>query len=217
MIFVCFTKRKKEKWKWKKEIMGISICTTTYNNAIYLPKFFEGVKRINFDEIIFVDNFSKDSSEKLIKKFKEKMKKFGKEVVYIKEKCSRGKGRQIAFENSKYETIITLDTDTFYYSHLINKIIKNYKKIKPSCLTAYQSFGIYTRETLKKVGGWRDLNSNEDFDLWVRLLKIKKFLFLPVNVGEDLSRVERREQIKREKRYSSLFSTIVRFLRNERD
>jgi glycosyltransferase involved in cell wall biosynthesis len=196
--------------------MKLSICTTTYNNAVYLPRFFEGIKKINFDEIVFVDNFSKDSTEKLIKNFEKEMEKFGKKVIYIKQKCSRGKGRQIAFENSSYELIATVDTDTFYYSSLINKIIKNYNKFYPSAIVTYQSFGIYPRKTLEEVGGWRDLNINEDFDLWVRLLKIKKFYLLPVSVGEDLSKM-RRSSIKRETRYSNFFSSIFRYLRNERD
>lgn len=89
-----------------------SILIINYNTPDTIKLSLESIlSQIDNDfEVIVVDNKSKDISEKIPKEFESQGK-----IKFISIKCSRGQGRQIAFENSKGEVLITnRDMDTIF-------------------------------------------------------------------------------------------------------
>lgn len=144
-----------------------SILITNYNTVRTIKQSLESVlKQIdNNFEVVVVDSNSKDGSEKILKEFEKQGK-----VKLISTKCSRGKGRQIAFENSKGETLITnIDMDMIYKPKL-KEILKIYSKLS----NKYETFIVYpmpiiSRKLIEKVGGWHDLQRDEDVELNCRL------------------------------------------------
>lgn len=166
--------------------MKYSICTTNYNTEdvieYCLNSIISQIDKNNY-EIIIVDNKSNDKSPEII----ERYCKTYKNIKLISIRCSRGRGRQIAFENSKGDYIIQIDCDTIYRPEF-KKFIEIYNKKKYGfCIHAHYC-GIYPREILQKIGGWKDLNYAEDVDLWMRLVKINSFKWSRLVIGENIKR-----------------------------
>ena len=162
-----------------------SICSTTYNVGSRIRTSLNSIiKYINERdwEIVVVDSNSKDITYDILKEYSKKFKN----IKIIKKKCKRGLGRQIAYKNSKGRYILAMDLDTFYYPQWY-QLLKAYEKWDGRDLYALHSmfFGIYPRYLLDKVGGWRNLQLGEDFDLWWRLIKINSFKWTPIVVGEN--------------------------------
>ncbi|AGB04671.1 glycosyl transferase [Aciduliprofundum sp. MAR08-339] len=162
-----------------------SICTTVYNNAPRIRSSLDSIlKYINPEdfEIVVVDSKSTDGTLEILKEYQKRFSNF----KIIVEKCKRGRGRQIAFENSKGEFIIQVDLDTVYYPQWW-EFIKAYERWDGYGKYAVQAVysGIYPRHLLEKVGGWRNLQHNEDFDLWWRLIEINAFKWCPLITGEN--------------------------------
>lgn len=163
-----------------------SICSTTYNvgprirdslNSII--KYIENEK---IWEIIVVDSHSSDETYNILKEYSNKFKNF----KIIRKKCKRGFGRQIAYKNSIGKYILAMDLDTIYYPQWY-QLLKTYEIWEGRDRYALHSmfFGIYPRYLVDKVGGWRNLQLGEDFDLWWRLLKIDSFKWTPIVVGKN--------------------------------
>lgn len=166
--------------------MKYSICTTNYNTEDVIEACLNSIiPQIDEDnyEIIIVDNKSNDKSPEIIERYRTKFKN----INLISIRCSRGKGRQIAFENSMGDYIIQIDCDTIY-RHEFKKFIEVYNKKKYTfCIQAHYC-GIYPREILNKIGGWKDLNYAEDVDLWMRLIKFNSFKWSRLVIGENIKR-----------------------------
>lgn len=118
-------------------------------------------------EVIVVDNMSNDGSEKYLKT----LEKQGK-IKLISARCTRGKGRQIAFENSKGEIlIINIDMDTVYKQKL-DKVLEVYhclEKKHSKLVLIFNGGAILSRKLIEEVGGWHDLQRGEDTELFWRL------------------------------------------------
>lgn len=191
----------------------LSICTTNYNCAHALKQHLDSVYSQldeDFFEYIVVDSKSSDTSMDILDNFSDSHEN----INILQKKCVRGIGRQIAFKESSGDYIIQVDTDTRYlpiWKSFINKAKEQYPK---SAVQAIYS-GIYPRDVLEEVGGWKDFQYAEDFELWMRIWKIGKMKWYPLMVGINIKDREGYEDI-----YSQRFSkseALIRLLRHEYD
>lgn len=114
-------------------------------------------------ELIVCDSLSTDGTPDAIREFQP----FFKRLKVISQRCSRGKGRQVAFDHSSGSYVIQFDLDAMYNEGLV-RLFEWHKKVKPDyAIIAGNS--IYPRALIERVGGWRDLNWSEDLDIWIRL------------------------------------------------
>lgn len=147
-----------------------SICITHYNNASTLRKSLESIlNQIDEQfEVIVVDNRSNDGSERILQEYVEKGK-----IKLITKKCSRGKGRQIGFENSSGEYIISnLDMDDIYWPKLSQLLNFYHESCEGSLLRIVPGvITIAPQKILTMLGGWHDLQYDEDRDLLSRAAK----------------------------------------------
>jgi len=154
-----------------------SVCMTCYNEARTVKDSLNSLlQQLDDDyEIIVVDNFSHDGTREVLKEFER-----SKGVKVIQKRCSRGLGRQVAFENSSGEYIIAnLDLDDIFLP-VLKQATARYHEIAEGNLTALfnfltgpsedwvQNMTVGPRDLISSLGGWRDLNVFEDWDLWSR-------------------------------------------------
>ena len=192
--------------------MKYSICSTVYNAEKRIKESLDSILQfINPDEfeIVVVDSKSTDGTPKILRDYAAKFPNF----KIIEEKCTRGRGRQLAFENSQGKYIIPVDLDTIYTEKWW-ELIKAYENWEGKGKYALQAVysGIYPRHLLEKVGGWRDLQFAEDFDLWWRLIEIDAFKWYPLVTGKNW---EEKEPEKRQ--VKNLINVVYRKYLNERD
>ena len=145
-----------------------SILITNYNTIYTVVQSLESIlnQTDNSFEIVVVDNNSIDGSDEILESYDKKG-----HIKLISAKCSRGKGRQIAFENSTGETVITnMDMDTIFKPELA-KVLELYKHHEKDYLL-FKGGAIISRKLIEKVGGWHDLQRGEDTELVARLKKM---------------------------------------------
>ena len=166
----------------------LSICATNYNTGHAVIRHIESVLSlldgIPFEYIV-VDNRSNDSSLRYLRKIVADDSRF----VLVEKRCSRGRGRQIAFEESKYAFAVPVDTDTVYFPiwiEFVRAAIREMKRQHP--MPAIQAIfsGVFPRDAVEMAGGWRDLQYFEDFDMWMRLCKIRRMRWSPIVTGLNL-------------------------------
>jgi glycosyltransferase involved in cell wall biosynthesis len=150
-----------------------SVCITHHNNAETLRDSLDSIlNQIDGSfEVVVVDSQSNDGSEGILREYHENGK-----IKLISRKCSRGQGRQIALENSLgYYVISHIDMDDVYSRQLVELIGHYHAKCEGKIMVAISSPGDWTqnvtigpRELIMKIGGWRDLQWGDDWDLWSR-------------------------------------------------
>jgi len=169
-----------------------SICVTCRNNADTVEASLESILGQTNDkfEVVVVDAKSNDGTLQVLQKYAESGC-----VKLIVKKCSRGKGRQIAFENSKGDYIIAnMDLDDifmlklkdlldFYRKHCEGKILLTILGVSKK-LRGSQNITIGDRNILERLGGWRDLQYAEDWDLWSRAAKSGCYLWTVFRVAK---------------------------------
>lgn len=166
--------------------MKYSICMTNYNTEDVLSKSLDSIlSKINTHdyEIVIVDSCSKDRSPEILKRYAKNYSN----IKILSKECLRGKGRQIAFENSEGDFIITADCDTIYNDNWI-KLINCYEKNDSDFAVSAWFTQIYPRELLENVGGWKNLQYWEDVELWSRLAKLGKYKTCPIVCGQNIKR-----------------------------
>ena len=109
----------------KKEVNkpNISIYATVYNNFSKVKESLNSIIKQFSDfstsfEFVIVDNYSNDGTWEILQKFAKKYKN----IKLIREHCSRGKGRAIAFNNTCGDYTFYVDLDTIY-NNLLSKIV----------------------------------------------------------------------------------------------
>jgi glycosyltransferase involved in cell wall biosynthesis len=148
-------------------------------------------------EIIVTDNKSNDGSLNTLRNYAEA----GKIILKVK-KCSRGQGRQLAFENSSGEYIIAnLDMDDIFKPNLIKLLMKYHAMCDGKLLLAvsdsspdligFQNITIVPRSLVKRLGGWRNLQYSEDWDMWSRAAKIGQYQYLIFSIAESQNLVKK--------------------------
>ena len=156
-----------------------SICITCRNNINTVEASLESILSQTNDkfEVIVVDAKSNDGTLQVLQKYAKKGY-----IKLIVKRCSRGKGRQIAFENSKGDYIIAnIDLDDVFVPKLQALIRSYHAQCEDKILAAIQgnlnkgkwlpNITIGDRNLIKKLGGWRNLQYAEDWDLWSRAAK----------------------------------------------
>jgi|GEM_PF-1344072 len=150
----------------------VSIYGTVYNNAYVVEDSILSLYRALPDfeenyELVIVDNYSTDGTwEKLLR-----LKRIISNMRFLRHRCSRGKGRDIALRHTNGDYVMYVDFDCLFNNEL-GTIVEKLRRI---CTKGeIWNFGFATRETMREqVGGWRDLNFGEDWELWVRAIKRK--------------------------------------------
>jgi glycosyltransferase involved in cell wall biosynthesis len=153
-----------------------SICITHFNNAPTIRLSLESILNQIDDrfEVIVVDSMSSDGSYEILKEYAS----LGK-IKLIQAKSSRGKGREIAFMNSKGKYIIAnMDMDDVFKPRLTELLARYHAVAEGNLLWAYskmkggiwggESFTIAPRALIEELGGWRDLQMFEDLELCSR-------------------------------------------------
>ncbi len=116
-------------------------------------------------EIVVVDSESTDGSLEYLRQ----LESLGKIRLIVKQ-CSRGMGRQIAFQNSTADLVIaSVDTDVVYRDGFGGAITEYLEKYMGKIFFGY-GIMVATRDSLNSIGGWRDLYELEDLDLVLRSL-----------------------------------------------
>lgn len=135
-------------------------------------------------EIVVVDNKSNDGSGEILSGYQKK-----RMIKYISRKCSRGLGRQLAFENSQGDYILAcMDCDDEFIAENLLRLINMYhekyeglvmmtKKTKKGEEEA-SNITIAPRLVVNEIGGWRDINWCEDWDFWARAEAVGKYTFM---------------------------------------
>jgi glycosyltransferase involved in cell wall biosynthesis len=139
--------------------MGIelSVYATVYNNAYIVEKCVRSLFNAlpDIDELVVVDNYSTDGTYEILLEL-------GKEypIRVYRYRCSRGLGRQLAFNKTRGRYVMYIDMDAVFdkqwgyvVKHLLNETFDN---------TLWNYFGLTTRRTVELIGGWRDQNYGKD-------------------------------------------------------
>lgn len=104
------------------------------------------------------------------------MEEFAKQgrIRLIEKKCSRGKGRQLAFEESTGEYVISgLDMDEIYKPKLLSLLDFYHKKCEGRLLrNVWQGTFVAPRRVISALGGWRDLQCRENWVLHRRAAEV---------------------------------------------
>jgi glycosyltransferase involved in cell wall biosynthesis len=139
-----------------------SICTTCYRSVNLVESFMSPLLSLGKDyEVVVVDNYSDDGTF-------EKLRTYGPNVIGIKRKCTRGKGRQTAMDNSHGEVSIHVEFEVEYSG--ISSAVDFYEKSNQDKIYYFiiegqkcnASLYIGQKELFLKVGGFPDLNYAED-------------------------------------------------------
>jgi glycosyltransferase involved in cell wall biosynthesis len=157
-----------------------SICITHYNNAPTVRESLESILGQIDDrfEVVVVDNFSNDGSREMLQEYAE-----GRRIRLVERHCSRGKGRQIAFELSSGDYIISgVDLDDVFRPVFLRLLEAYHRFFEGQCLFMsgkHEAITIAPRTLVERVGGWRDVPAGEDIDLWARMAKEGKLTHVP--------------------------------------
>jgi glycosyltransferase involved in cell wall biosynthesis len=131
-------------------------------------------------EIVVVDNKSTDGSWETMEALDLPNLKL------LRERCTRGRGRQLGFEKSTGDYIIAdMDCDDIFNPSGVTAVARRYLEdhdgrmlvtMKP---TWYSNLTIAPRPVIDEIGGWRDVNWWEDWDIWVRAAAKGLYEFMP--------------------------------------
>lgn len=172
-----------------------SVCITNYNSGktiqLALGSILSQFNGEDF-EIVAVDNASTDTSIEVLRELKQK--RILRELVVTK--CNRGRGRQIAFEISTAPYILSnLDMDIVYAEGLKN-VLATYHERYEGKVFCVHGMSILPRELVVKLGGWRNLDRNEDVDLYIRAYN-RRLLVLDTSINVRQEHLKTRTMIKR--------------------
>lgn len=114
--------------------MKTSICVTVFNEEGSVGRLLDSIllQSKKADEIIIVDSMSTDKTAKIIKKFQKKHK----QIKLIQKKSSRARGRNIAVQNAKNQTIAMTDAGCSLHKDWLENITKPIKNTKKPLVVA---------------------------------------------------------------------------------
>jgi len=144
-----------------------SICITHFNCGRTVASSIESILAQIDDrfEIVLVDSLSTDGSRQTLGEFANRGS-----IRLIEKACSRGKGRQIAVEASRGEYIISgLDMDEIFEPKILPLLDFYHKKCEGKLLRGkWQGTMVVPRKLVFDLGGWRNLQYSENWDLQKR-------------------------------------------------
>ena len=109
----------------------------------------------------------------------------------VVEECSRGRGKQVAFEHCKGDVaIFQIDMDDLI-KPVLSKVAGEYDNLfKDRVLhlgtdsTAHLT--MVGSHLVGELGGWKDLNWGEDWEFWARAARAGKYAFASVNLYDNV-------------------------------
>ncbi len=120
-------------------------------------------------EVIVCDNCSDDDSRKVLQEYHRQGR-----IKLLTRQSSRGKGRQIAYENSVGNYIISgVDTDDILKPTL-KELLTLYHDQHEGYMLSLDTIHIIPRSLVEAIGGWRDLQYSEDVDFAKRAEALSK-------------------------------------------
>ena len=177
-----------------------SICITNYNMMDTIHESMEAVlAQLDSDfEVVVCDSCSDDGSREVLDEYEREGR-----IKLIVQKSSRGKGRQIAFENSCGDYIISgIDTDDVVKPTL-RALLRTYHDQHEGYMLSLDTIHIIPRKLVKATGGWRDMQWGEDVDFTKRVEFMSKLHYFP----DATFIIKRRGRVKR----GSLYKLKERF------
>ncbi len=166
-----------------------SICITNFNAKSSLQSCLDSVlSQIDSEfEIVVSDNCSTDGSLEILKEYAKK-----DQIKLIVQSSTRGKGRQIAFQNSIGDYILSgIDTDDVI-NPILKDVLRLYHLEHEGYMLSFRTFHIIPRYLVNTIGGWKDLQWGEDVDFIKRVEELKRVHYFP-----DASHIIKKGQIKR--------------------
>jgi glycosyltransferase involved in cell wall biosynthesis len=170
-------------------IAKYSICITNHNSRGTLRDSLDSIlNQIGASfEVVLVDNCSDDGSDEILREYQKKGS-----IRLISKKCSRGQGRQIALMNSLGEYVVShIDMDDIFRPVLLGLIEFYHARCEGKVMVAISSQGDWSqnitvapRDLLLKIGGWRDLQYAEDWDVWSRAAALSKYAWTVFPVSD---------------------------------
>jgi glycosyltransferase involved in cell wall biosynthesis len=192
-----------------------SICITHYNNgktvSTSLASIFSQID--DSYEVVVVDNMSDDGSEAILEDLASKG-----QIHLVKRKCSRGAGRELAFENSKGRYILAnMDMDDTFRPGIAKLMETYHRECEGKLLLAIadkerwsQNITVGPRDLIAGLGGWRDLQWGEDWDLWRRASRRGSYRWTTFALAEEINlHLERNKPlVKLRQRYARYRDTL---------
>jgi len=195
--------------------MRISICTTNYNCAHalegHLRSVYDALAGIDFEYVV-LDNQSRDASWEILTEWASTHRN----MKIRSQRCTMGEGRQLAFRESSGDFIMVLDTDVVY-SPVLRRFVDLYFRKSPQFSVQAVFCGIFPRDQWETAGGRRSLNTNEDVDLWLRILELGTMKWYPIPTGENMKEPEAWGRADYMSRRYPVHERILRLLRREWD
>lgn len=144
-------------------------------------------------ELVVVDNLSNDGSQDFLRRYRD-----AGSIKLIEQGCSRGEGRQLGFRASSGDYVLGhMDCDDVFDAEGLNAMLDTYHSRYEGMLLMTQKKGsdeasnitIGPRSLLEELGGWRDMNWGEDWDLWARADGLDKYAYLPYPLEKPPHRI----------------------------
>lgn len=156
--------------------VSYSVCVTHFNDVHSVKASLESLLSVIDErfEVIVVDNQSNDGSEEVLEEYSRQGR-----INLIQEKCSRGVGRNIAVQHARGEYVISgMDMDDTFRPTL-GRFLDFYHATCEGCLLRTEiATMVAPRGLILDLGGWRDLQNNENWELSKRAAGVGKFRWI---------------------------------------
>ena len=189
------------------ENIFISIVIPNLNQGKFLSQCIDSIldQKFNSFEIIIIDSYSVDESDKIIKKY---LKKIKKKLIYIRKKCGQAEAINYGFKIAKGKFLAFQAADDYYLKDAFNKFYSfskknnyaniiygnlefrnlNNKFLRPLNFNFVNRFSlsyegmvvsnqstIFKKTLLNKYGYILDMRQSFDLEFWLRLSEEKYF------------------------------------------
>ena len=162
--------------------------------------------------MVVTDNLSNDGSEIILREFAREGK-----ITLLERPGSRGEGRNLALENARGRFVISgIDMDDYVIPGRLPLLLDFYQRKCEGNLLKVMESGICVapRDLLMKVGGWRDLQFSENWDVCERTARIGMYQWTIFKVKKEMSAEENLSLIKRNRLRYKRYLDELRLRRN---
>jgi glycosyltransferase involved in cell wall biosynthesis len=153
-----------------------SICMTSRNDGETIEASFDSLlpQLDESFELIVVDGGSDDARQRaFLSSLSDRTRRLGSPIrteVLFMGRISRGKARQIAFEHSRGDYILSsIDTDDTFRPVLKDMLLQYHAHFEGK-IVSFGGLTVLPRMLVKELGGWPDLQWNEDGYLYAKAL-----------------------------------------------
>ncbi len=165
----------------------IALYGTVYNNSNRVEESIHSIEKALSStgirsSVNIVDNFSDDGTYELLLKLSDE---YGN-INIVREKCNRGKGRNLALNLCPSGSMVTyVDLDSAYNECFAILLSNGIDFVKKGMLVIAQKFIYGYRDRFIDIGGWKSLNYGEDLEFFVRATRAIPYVAIPVLISED--------------------------------